>query len=423
MSKVPPGRPRRQGRAVRRQRRERPRRREGARRRRAFLQDRRHLGRWRGRERRCRARSDGRAERGDELRRHPRRGPRAGQGRPDAAQDIRDHRDGEPGRQFQRRQGRRRADADERTRRGRRTRRDRQHRVGRRLRGTDRASRVFGLEGRHRRHDPADGTRIRTHRRARDDHRTRRIPHPDGGWHARADLPIAVRAGAVSIAARQAGRIRLHRRLHPGYALPERQRDPAGWRNPDAAEMKASDVKKGNVVEHEGTVYQVRDIQRSAPTARGGNVTFRFTLYSIPEGRKFDLSLRADDDLKEMELVRRAVNYSYKDGDAFVFLDAEDYTPYALDPSVVGDGAAWIVESVEGYYVQLIDDAPVALQVPTSVALKVVDTAPELTGASATKRTKPAKLDTGVEIQVPEYIATGEKVWVNTLTGEFAGRA
>jgi elongation factor P len=187
--------------------------------------------------------------------------------------------------------------------------------------------------------------------------------------------------------------------------------------------MKASDVKKGNVVEHEGTVYQVRDLERSSPTARGGNVTFRFTLYSIPGGRKFDLSLRADDDLKEMELTRRAVNYSYKDGDAFVFLDAEDYTPYTLDPDLVGDSAAYIIEGVEGYYVQLIDDAPVALQVPTSVALTIVDTAPELKGASATKRTKPAKLDTGIEIQVPEYISTGEKVWVNTLTGEFAGRA
>jgi elongation factor P len=106
-----------------------------------------------------------------------------------------------------------------------------------------------------------------------------------------------------------------------------------------------------------------------------------------------------------------------------VFLDAEDYTPYMLDPDVIGDSAGYIVEGVEGYYVQLIDDAPVALQVPTSVTMTIIDTAPELKGASATKRTKPAKLDTGIEIQVPEYITTGEKVWVNTLTGEFAGRA
>ena len=94
--------------------------------------------------------------------------------------------------------------------------------------------------------------------------------------------------------------------------------------------MKASDAKKGNVVEHEGTVYQVRDIERSSPSARGGNVTFRFTLYSIPGDANIDLSLRADDDLREMDLVRRAANFSYMDGEAFVFMDAEDYTQYLL---------------------------------------------------------------------------------------------
>jgi elongation factor P len=178
--------------------------------------------------------------------------------------------------------------------------------------------------------------------------------------------------------------------------------------------MKASDVKKGNVVDHDGTVYQVRDIERSSPSARGGNVTFRFTLYSIPGGRKFDLSLRADDELREMDLIRRAANFSYMDDGAFVFMDAEDYTQYPLSPELVGDNAGYIVEGTEGYYVQVIDDAPV---------LTVVDTAPEMKGSSATKRNKPAKLNTGIEVQVPEYIGNDEKVWVNTLTGEFAGRA
>ncbi|MEO7068728.1 MAG: elongation factor P-like protein YeiP [Rhodanobacter sp.] len=187
--------------------------------------------------------------------------------------------------------------------------------------------------------------------------------------------------------------------------------------------MKASDTKKGNVIEHEGTVYQVRDVERSSPSARGGNVTFRFTLYTIPGGRKYDLSLRAEDELQEMDLVRRAANFSYKDEDLFVFMDAEDYTQYPLSPETVGENAGYIVEGVEGYYVQLIDDAPVALQVPSSVILTVVDTAPEMKGSSATKRNKPAKLNTGIEIQVPEYISNDEKVWVNTLTGEFAGRA
>ena len=187
--------------------------------------------------------------------------------------------------------------------------------------------------------------------------------------------------------------------------------------------MKAPDTKRGNVIEHNGSVYQIRDIERSAPTARGGNVTFRFTMYAIPGGQKFDLSLRADDDLKEVELLRRQAAYSYRDGDAYVFMDAEDYTQYLLSPDLVGDHAGYIVDGLENCYVQLIDDAPVGLQVPATVVLQVTDTAPELKGASATKRSKPATLETGLEIQVPEYITVGEQVTVNTLTGEFAGRA
>jgi len=187
--------------------------------------------------------------------------------------------------------------------------------------------------------------------------------------------------------------------------------------------MKACDVKKGNVVEHNNSVYQVRDIERSSAQGRGGNVTFRLTLYSVPAGNKLDLSLRADDDLKEVELVRRETSFSYMDGDAFVFLDMEDYTPYMIDADVVGDMASYISEGLEGIYVQLIDDAPIGIQLPTSVILEVVDTPPELKGGSATKRSKPAKLNTGIEVQVPEYIVNGERIHVSTVTGEFGGRA
>ncbi|WP_339828191.1 elongation factor P-like protein YeiP [uncultured Arenimonas sp.] len=187
--------------------------------------------------------------------------------------------------------------------------------------------------------------------------------------------------------------------------------------------MKASDIKKGNVVEHNGTVYQIRDIERSSPQGRGGNVKFRFTMYSVPGGVKFDLSVGGDDELREVELSRRASTFSYKDGEAFVFLDAEDYTPYQLDAEVIGDDAGYITDGLEGCYVQLIEDAPVAVQLPPSVVLEVVDTPPELKGGTATKRPKPAKLNTGIEIMVPEYISNGEKILVSTTTGEFGGRA
>jgi elongation factor P len=203
----------------------------------------------------------------------------------------------------------------------------------------------------------------------------------------------------------------------PGSRFFDIDQQPA---NPN---MRAAEIKKGNVVEHEGKVWQVRDIERSSPQGRGGNVTYRFIMYSVPGGTKLDVSLRAEDELRETELVRRAVTYSYKDGDAYVFMDSEDYTQYTLDASAIGDSAGYLVDGIEGCYVQLIEDAPVALQLPQSVVLEVIETAPELKGATATKRPKPAKLSTGIEIQVPEYISTGEKVNVNTVTGEFAGRA
>ena len=192
---------------------------------------------------------------------------------------------------------------------------------------------------------------------------------------------------------------------------------------PAGTPMKAHEIKKGNVVEHNGTVYQVRDIERSSPQGRGGNVKFRFILYSVPGGTKFDLSLGGDDELKEVELSRRQATYSYKDGNAFVFLDDEDYTPYTLDADVIGASAGYIVDDLTGCHVQIIDDQPVALLLPANVTMHVLETPPELKGGTATKRPKPARLSTGIEIMVPEYIGTGERVLVNTVTGEYAGRA
>ena len=187
--------------------------------------------------------------------------------------------------------------------------------------------------------------------------------------------------------------------------------------------MKACDIKKGNVVEYNNGVYQIRDIERSSPQGRGGNVRFRFVMYSIPGGSKLDSSFDGDDDLREVDMTRRQCTYSYKDGEAFVFLDDEDYTPYTLDADAVGDAAGYISGDLGGIYVQLIEDSPVAIQLPQSVALEVVETPPELKGGTATKRPKPAKLNTGIEIMVPEYITTGERILVNTTTGEFGGRA
>lgn len=186
---------------------------------------------------------------------------------------------------------------------------------------------------------------------------------------------------------------------------------------------KANELKRGLVVGYNDRVYIVRDIEKSAPTARGGQTLYRVRMDGVPDMQKADVTFKADDLLREVDLARRPAQFSYKDGDSFVFMDAEDFTQYALDPDVVGDATDFITESLEGLVVMVIDDTPVGLQLPQSVVLQVAETPPELKGSSATKRTKTATLSTGLEIQVPEYIASGEWVKVNTETREFMGRA
>lgn len=186
--------------------------------------------------------------------------------------------------------------------------------------------------------------------------------------------------------------------------------------------MKANELKRGHVIEHDGRVWQVREIDKSVPTARGGNTTYRITLYSVPGAQKLDLSLRADDELREVELSRRQASYSYRDDMGYVFMDDEDYSQYLLGTELLGDAVDYITDGLSGCHVQLIEGQPVGLQLPASVELEVVETAPEIKGGTATKRPKPARLSTGLEIMVPEYIASGERILVNTVSGEYAGR-
>ncbi len=190
---------------------------------------------------------------------------------------------------------------------------------------------------------------------------------------------VAVRLDPVPVAPGQAGRIRRHGRpsscgnrylngetirLDGAVRLAAEVIPPTASATRIA--MKASDIKKGNVVEHER--HRLPGARHRAQLAAGPRRQRHLPLHPVlvPGGRKFDLSLRAEDELKEVELSRRQAKFSYKDGDAFVFMDDEDYTPYTLDADVVGDNAGYIVEDLEGCYVQMIDEAPVALQVPAA---------------------------------------------------------
>lgn len=186
---------------------------------------------------------------------------------------------------------------------------------------------------------------------------------------------------------------------------------------------KASEVKKNTAIEYNNSVYIIRDIERSVPQGRAGGSLYRMRMYDVVNGTKVDETFKDSDMLTLADLLRRQVMFSYVDGDELVFMDNEDYTPYNLNKESIIDEAVFIDENTQGVQVVLVDGRPAGIELPASVELDVVETDPSIKGASATSRTKPATLSTGVVIQVPEYISTGDKVKVNTTEKKFMSRA
>jgi elongation factor P len=186
---------------------------------------------------------------------------------------------------------------------------------------------------------------------------------------------------------------------------------------------KASEIKKNTAINYEGRTYIVRDIERSVPQGRAGGSLYRMRMYDVVTQGKLDETFKDSDMLNLADLVRKPVMFSYIDGDEHVFLDSGDYTPYNLNSQSIADEMLFINEATDGVHVIVVNDVPVALDLPSIVELDVMETDPSIKGGSATSRTKPAKLSTGLTVQVPEYIATGDKVRVNVEERRFVGRA
>ncbi len=186
---------------------------------------------------------------------------------------------------------------------------------------------------------------------------------------------------------------------------------------------KASDIKKNAAIEYNGKVMIVRDIERSVPQGRAGGSLYRMRMYDVVTGGKVDETFKAEDMLNFADLTRRPAMFSYIDGDEYVFMDNEDYTPYNLNQTSIADEILFINEDTQGLQVILVDGVPVAIDLPSSVELVITETDPSIKGGSATARTKPAILSTGLTVQVPEHISTGDKIKVNTEERKFMGRA
>ena len=185
---------------------------------------------------------------------------------------------------------------------------------------------------------------------------------------------------------------------------------------------RAKDLKRGTIIDFDGVPHAVKTIDCKSPSSRGASTYYKIRYNNLQTGAKRDESHKADDMLVEADCMRTKVSFSYMDGENYVFMDAEDYSQHSLSGEDLGDQAGYITEGLEEITALLLEGNIIGVELPSTVTLEVMETAPRLKGASATNRNKPATLSTGLEVQVPEYLEVGEIIKVHTATGEFLSR-
>lgn len=187
--------------------------------------------------------------------------------------------------------------------------------------------------------------------------------------------------------------------------------------------MLAKEIKPGHVMNHDGAPCLIESLTVQSPSARGGATYYKFRARNLITRQKVDITLKGGDSLDESDFERRPVKLMYSDGTQVHFLDQEDYNQHSLPAEDLVEELKYLTEELEGVQAMIYNDECIGIQLPTAVELKITQTDPAVKGNSATSRSKAATLQTGAIIQVPEYMAEGAMVKVDTRTGEFLSRA
>jgi len=187
--------------------------------------------------------------------------------------------------------------------------------------------------------------------------------------------------------------------------------------------FRASDLKKGDVVKIEGDPHMVETVKVQTPSARGAVTLYKIRFRNLKTKRKVDQALRGDEVLAEADFERRPAQVLYGDASSITFMDLQDYSQFTLAKDEIEEEWPYLTEGLEGLISISSEGQVLGLEIPTFINLKIVDTRPSVKGGSVTARTKPATLSTGLVVQVPEYMSTGEVIRVDTRTGEYASKA
>ena len=184
--------------------------------------------------------------------------------------------------------------------------------------------------------------------------------------------------------------------------------------------ISATQIRKGNIIIRDGVPHRVLEFWHRTPGK--GPAFVRVLLRNLETGSSYEQRLNSGESVEKATLEQRQMDYLYNDGLHFHFMDTESFEQMALDGELIGDQSRFLKEGAQ-IEVQLYEGRPIGVGLPNSVVLKVVETEPELRGATASNSPKPATLETGVVIQVPPFIKEGDLVKVNTQEGTYQERA
>lgn len=187
--------------------------------------------------------------------------------------------------------------------------------------------------------------------------------------------------------------------------------------------MKASELKRGLVLQIDGRNIIVKDVQVQTAASRSGNTLYKTRGFDIVSRQKFERGFKGDEVISTVDFERRAVQFLYRDNDGCTFMDKETYEQHTLSNSVMVDDLLYLTDGLDCIHALVADDVVLGIELPATVNMEIIECAPAMKAASASARSKPATLSTGLVVQVPEYLTPGELIKVNTLTGEFMSRA
>src|SRR3954464_3685379 len=183
--------------------------------------------------------------------------------------------------------------------------------------------------------------------------------------------------------------------------------------------VQATRLRKGHLIKVGNDLFRILELHHLTPGNKRAHIQVR--MRNIRSGTLADQKFRAEEDVERATLEEREMQYLYSDGDDFYFMDTSTYEQIHISAEALGDSKDYLVPEMT-IRVEFYDVEPVGIELPPTVDLTVKDTVPGIKGATASAQVKPATLETGLVVNVPSFINEGDKIRINTETGEYQGR-